>query len=163
MNVRILKNHDPAFELGELERLEGDGRGMLATFKPRSMTLPGLMGLNGGWRVIEWEELDGVRYVVRAELLCLSTEPDPPGVHAGQILERCWREFLAGHPEVRAMTGDHVDKIKSVWLDGAQSAQQVMVDGNPGGPTSLERLRACARELADAIMADITRIHGREN
>jgi hypothetical protein len=165
VSLPILRNHDPNAVLGVVERTDDDGR-YIAEFKPRTVTQTALLGLGGGWRVLELEEEGEQVYVRRAELICFGTDPTREAlenVHAAATLERCWREFLAQHPEVRAMPRDHVDKIKRVWLDGAQSAQQVLVDSNPDGPHDLARVRVVCRDLADGIMAEITRIHGREH
>lgn len=77
-------------------------------------------------------------------------------------LEKYWREFLAEHPEVRAMTRDSLNKLRAVWLDGAQATLLVMRDACPDGP-DLERLKASLEATNDEVMAGITRCHGREN
>jgi hypothetical protein len=78
VNVPVLRNHDPDAVLGLVEFVEGDGAKVVATFKPRAITQALLLGLGGGWRILELEEVDGTTYVRRAELICLGTQNDAP-------------------------------------------------------------------------------------
>lgn len=77
-------------------------------------------------------------------------------------LEKYWREFLAEHREVRAMTREQVNKVRSVWLDGAQATLLVLRDACPNGP-ELEALKASLEATNDEVMAGIAVCHGKEN
>lgn len=76
-------------------------------------------------------------------------------------LEKYWREFLAEHPEVRAMDRPMLNKVRAVWLDGAQGLLLSLRDACPGVP-DLEALKAALDSSNDEIMAGITVCHGRE-
>lgn len=94
----ILRNHDPADVLGVLE-------GTVIVFTPGKITLDELRELSGGYRLLESETRDGVDYVRRAELLCLSTivtrkepampQPDPVRLHLAWLGRRV-REKVTG-------------------------------------------------------------------
>lgn len=80
-------------------------------------------------------------------------------------LQRCWHEFIDGQPKLRSMTDDEKDRLKRLWLDGAQS---MLVALREEGPTVLEarttsQLKATIEQLNDEVMADIARIHGMRN
>lgn len=70
LGIPVLHNHDPAAVIGSFDVL-ANGK-VVGTFKPGAVTLEALLVLSGGYRVLEFEVREGVRYVLRAELLCLS-------------------------------------------------------------------------------------------
>ena len=174
-SLPILSNHDPSDVLGQVI---DDG---VVQFRPRTMTLETLVAIGGGWRLLTTETHDGVSYVTRAQLMCLSTTAPtdvsrvyvPVQVADGSFdrvplsefatLEHYWREFLAAHPEVRAMTAEHVNKIKTVWLDGVQAVLMVVKNRNPEGPKTVSGLQAALAHVNDESMAAIAKAYGREN
>lgn len=78
-------------------------------------------------------------------------------------LERYWREFLAEHPEVRAMTRQQVSKVNSVWLDGAQGLLLALRDACKDGAPDLERIMTAMESAGDEIKAGILRCRGEVN
>ncbi|HLF10631.1 MAG TPA: hypothetical protein VJA26_05405 [Gammaproteobacteria bacterium] len=61
------------------------------------------------------------------------------------------------------MPTEHVDRIKRIWLDGAQATLMALKDKTPEGVEDRDAMSLALREVNDEIMGDIARIHRATN
>ena len=148
----ILEAHNPDAVLGFAEMIAGEKGKVTASFRPRALTVDGLRMLGGGWRVLETEEFAGdpKAYVVRAELLLLSTDAPPP--KAATALDDPPAPGPWAFRAVRMPIADTGDYDGCFEVKDAIGGRVVEIWGDDDQAEANARLIAAAPELHDALV-----------
>jgi hypothetical protein len=80
-------------------------------------------------------------------------------------LQDHWEKLVAQMVDPQKMSGEDLEKLKRVWLDGAQAMLFELSERVPpsGGIVDIKRVRAAIHALNDEVMGAIARIHKATN